>query len=531
MSFDCLITGGRVIDGIGSTEQRADVGISDGRIAAIGDLKGSRARRTVEADGRIVCPGFIDMHSHDDFNLPVNPLCAEKTQQGVTLQVTGNCGFSPAPLPIEHVEQFTEFVGFLDSGLAWEWNSFAEYMNRMPPLGLNVAQLVGHVTVRVRAMGVDNRAPRADEMASMKAAVAEAMSAGAFGFSTGLMYVPSTFASTGEVIELARVAAQHGGGYHTHVRDMGREVFEAIDEAIEIGESSGARVQISHMKINNQRLWGRAAELLQRVERARLRGVEVGCDVYPYIAGSGGLKNSLPYWVQEGGIKALLARLRDSVVRERIRVEVLDAMARGEHRISAWENVRIAWSPAHPEFSGLNLREVAAREDRDPVDAYLDMILADRGDTVSIHFMMNEDDVRTFLSHDSMVIGSDGIFRGVGGHADPGSPHPRHFGTFPRVLGHYVREERVFELPEAIRRMTSASADMLRLADRGRLAPGARADVVVFDPDTIADRASWIEPQLRPSGIDVVLVDGVPVVSEGEPTGATPGTMLRRNRQ
>jgi len=528
VSLDCLIAGGRVIDGIGTPERRADIAIRDGRVIEIGDLTGSRARHVVQADGRIVCPGFIDMHSHDDFNLSVNPHCAEKTRQGVTLQVTGNCGFSPAPLPVEHVEQFTDFVGFLDSGLAWEWSSFSEYMDRMPPLGLNVAQLVGHVTVRVAAMGVDNRAPRSDEMAAMKSAVDEAMHAGAFGFSTGLMYVPSTFATTGEVIELARVAAQHGGGYHTHVRDMGREVFEAIDEAIEIGAESGARVQISHMKINHERLWGRAAELLERVERANLRGVEVGCDAYPYVAGSGGLKNSLPYWVQEGGIEALLGRLRDSAVRTRIRTEVLDKMARGEYRIAAWENVRVAWSPSRLEFTGLNLREVAAREDRDPVDSYLDMILADRGDTVSIHFMMNEDDVRTFLRHASMVIGSDGIFRGIGGRADPGAPHPRHFGTFPRVLGRYVREERVLDLPEAVRKMTSASADMLRLPDRGRLAPGAHADVVVFDPETVADCATWIEPQQAPSGVDTVLVDGVAVVNGGESTGATPGTMLRR---
>ncbi len=523
-----LIAGGRLVDGTGAPERRADVAVKGGRIVEVGELAGTAAARVVDAGGRVVCPGFIDMHSHDDFNLPVNPACAEKTAQGVTLQVTGNCGFSPAPLAAGPIERLTEFVGFLDSGLDWSWRSFGEFVERMPPLGLNVAQLVGHVTVRAGVMGVENRPPTPAEMQAMCDAVDEAMGAGAFGFSTGLMYVPSSFATTGEVIELARVAAHHGGSYHSHVRDMGREVFEAIDEAIEIGEHAGTRVQISHMKINHRRLWGRAAELMERVERARLRGIEVCCDMYPYTAGSGGLKNSLPYWVQEGGIDALLARLADPGIRTRIRAEVLEAMARAEYRISDWENVRVAHSRSRPQFAGLNLREVASREDREPVDAYLDMVLADRGDTLSIHFMMSEADVRTFMRHPCMSIGSDGIFRGVAGRADPGAPHPRHFGTFARILGEYVRDERVLELPEAVRKMTSASADMLRLGSRGRIAPGAWADVVVFDPETVADTATYADPQRAPTGIETVLVDGVAVVSDGAPTGATPGAMLRR---
>jgi N-acyl-D-aspartate/D-glutamate deacylase len=282
------------------------------------------------------------------------------------------------------------------------------------------------------------------------------------------------------------------------------------------------------MKINHRALWGRAAELMETVERARLSGRPVSCDVYPYTAGSGGLKNSLPYWVQEGGITALLARLREPSTRTRIRTEVLDAMQRQVYHIGAWDNVVIGYSPAHPEFHGLNLSQIAARADRAAVDAYLDLILADKGGTISIHFMMNEADVRTFMRHPSMVIGSDGIFRGVAGKPDPGTPHPRHFGTFPRILGHYTRDGQVFELAEAIRKMTSASADILGLKDRGRLKPGAIADVVIFDPQAVADTATFAQPQQAPLGIEHVLVNGVAVVSAGVLTGATPGKVLRK---
>ena len=526
--LDILIEGGQVLDGTGSAPVRADVGISQGRIAEIGNLQGNLTSHTIKAEGKMLCPGFIDMHSHDDFNLPVNPLCAEKTQQGVTTQVTGNCGFSPAPILPEKRDLLTQFIGFLDSGLNLDWTTFAEYMERMPPLGLNVAQLVGHVTVRVAAMGVEDRAPQPAELALMKSLVAEAMEAGAVGFSTGLMYVPSTFADTDEVVSLAEVAARFGGGYHSHIRDMGLEVFEAVQEAVDIGRRSGARVQISHMKINKKKLWGRATELMGLLEQARAQGQEVSCDLYPYTAGSGGLRSSLPKWAQIGGMEAMLARLKEASSRQRISVEIQERMEKGINWINAWDEVLIAYSPNRPEFTGLNLLQIAARENKKPVDSYLDLLIADACKTGSTHFMMNEEDVRTFMKHPLTAIGSDGIFRGVAGRADPGQPHPRHFGTFPRILGHYCREENQLELPEAVRKMTSLSADMLRLIDRGRVKTGAIADLVVFDPAQVRDNATYDDPQQPATGIEQVLNSGIPVVRDAKVTGDTPGRMLKR---
>ena len=358
--LDLVITGGLVLDGTGAPAVPADLGVAGGRIVEVGRLTGVRATRTIHADGQIVCPGFIDMHAHDDFNLPVNPLASEKTRQGVTTLVTGNCGLSPAPLGREHRQAVLDAVDTLDSGLDYDWPTFGAFLDRMPPLGLNAATLVGHGTVRTAVMGEEVRAPRPDELARMAALVEEAMTAGAFGLSTGLFGPPSGYAETDEVVALARVAARHGGGYHTHMRDEGVRIAEAVREALEIGERAGCAVQISHLKISSLDRWGRAPDLLATIGAARSRGLRVACDQYPYHASSGGLRHHLPAWVHAGGLPALLGRLREPDTRARLRYDLVEGMAKAgvSMRFYRWDLTRVSESPTRPDYAGLTLAEI-----------------------------------------------------------------------------------------------------------------------------------------------------------------------------
>lgn len=528
MKFDLVICDAEVLDGTGAEAFRADVGISGGRIAQVGKLSRNQARDSISGEGRLVCPGFIDIHTHDDFNLPLNPLAHGKTRQGVTTVVTGNCGFSPAPVVPERLGLLREVCSFLDTGIGYGWSSFGEYLHSLPASAVNIVPLVGHVTVRCGAMGVEERAPKPAELKAMQAMVAEAMEAGAHGLSTGLIYPPSCYGSTREITALAKVAAQYGGGYFTHMRDEGAGVLKSIDEAVSIGKGSGAYVQISHLKVTNPGNWGRAGELLRRIDRARAKGVAVTCDQYPYTAASTGMKTLLPQWVHEGGSDGLVARLKQVKSRAKIRRETLQLIKSGTARIGKWEDAVISDSPSNPESAGMNLAQLAAKEDKEPVDAMLDLLIADHAKTLGIYFCMDEQDVIEIMRHPAIAVGSDGIFLGIPGKPDPTRPHPRYFGTFPRVVGRYAREKAVLTLPEAVRKMTSLPADILRLPQRGRVAEGYAADLVLFDPAIIIDTATYQEPRRAPIGIDAVLVNGVPVLRGGRETDAAPGVVLRR---
>jgi len=527
--YDLLIVGGEVLDGTGAAAVRADIGISGGRIAAVGDLAGEAAGRRLDADGRTVAPGFIDSHSHDDFNLPVNPLVPGKILQGVTTQVTGQCGWSPAPILPEQRRTFVENASFIDSGLAYDWETMADFLARLPPLAVNVAQLVGHVTVRCAAMGMEDRPPTDDELARMRHLVAESMAGGAFGFSTGLVYPPAAYAQTDEIAALAAEAARHGGGYHTHMRNEGARLFESVREAVEVGRRSGARVHISHLKISGKQYWGQAAELLRLIEQERASGVFVNWDQYPYPAGSSGLKSLLPNWAHEGGTEALIARLGHAGQRDQIRAEMLEGMSeRGYMKIAAWTDVMIADSPRQPQLNGLNLEEIGQRQGKLAVDAMLDVLLQDYAKTLAIFFTIGVEDMERILAHPSTTIGSDGIITTRPGQEDRTKPHPRYYGTFARVLGHFARERGLLSLPQAVHKMTGLPAQQLGLADRGRIAPGLAADLVVLDAAQVLDRATYKQPQQHPVGIETVIVNGTPVVEGGQPTGATPGVLLRR---
>lgn len=526
--YDVLIVGGEVLDGSGAAAQRADVGLKDGLIAGVGNLAREAAAQVIPAEGRVVCPGFIDLHAHDDFNLPVNPLQAGKILQGVTSDVVGNCGFSPAPIVEARRELARELWGFVDSGIDAKWSTFAEFLASLPPTGPNVVPLVGHIAVRCAAMGADDRAPAPSELDAMRGLVDEAMQAGAFGFSTGLIYPPGCYAKTPEIIELAKVAAHHGGSYHTHMRDEGAGILDSINEAVEIGRQSGAPVQISHLKVANKANWGRAKEVLALIDRVRHEGLTLHADQYPYTAASTGMKTLLPQWAHNGGPLALVARLNDPPARARIRDEVVSNMGAGSIRIASWEDALVADSPSHPEFAGLSLAAVAGRMDRQPVEALFDVLIADKASTLGIFFSIGEDDLRLILKHPAVGIGSDGIFMGVPGKPDRTKPHPRYFGTFPRVVGKYARDEQVLTLPQAVHKMTGLSAQILGLKDRGLLRPGMAADVVVFDPKTVADTATFEKPHQQPRGIETVIVNGVVTVRDRKLSGGVGGRVLRR---
>jgi N-acyl-D-amino-acid deacylase len=527
--FDLVIVGGEVLDGTGAPAARADVGVRDGRIAQVGDLARERAERRIDAAGRTVAPGFIDSHSHDEFNLPVNPLIPGKTLQGVTTQVTGQCGWSPAPILPGHRKTFVENASFLDSGIDYRWDSMADFLAAMPPLSINLAQLVGHVAVRCAVMGMEDRPPRPEELEHMRQLVDASMQGGAFGFSTGLVYPPSAYGELDEIAALAEVSARHGGGYHTHMRNEGERLFEAVREAAEIGRRSGARVHISHLKISGKAHWGRADELLALLRELREGGVFINWDQYPYPAGSSGLKSLLPNWAHEGGTARLIARLQHAGERDQIRAEMLEGMSEaGYMKIAAWSDVMIADSPRNPAYNGFSLQEIGQREDKLAVDAMLDILLQDLAKTLAIFFTIGVQDMERILADPDTTIGSDGIITTVPGQPDLTKPHPRYYGTFPRILGRYAREEQLLSLPQAVHKMTGLPARQLGLSDRGRIAPGLAADLVVFDAATVIDRATYKEPQQDPLGIDEVIVNGVSVVSGGKHTGATPGTLLRR---
>jgi N-acyl-D-amino-acid deacylase len=526
--LDIKIAGGQVIDGTGTGARRADVGIVDDAITAVGDLAEEPAGRVVDATGLTVTPGFIDMHSHSDWRLWGNPGAESKIRQGVTTEVVGNCGFSPAPVSDAHRDEMRGFALYLPPGMDFAWHGMGEYLRGYEERGvaLNVAQLIGHGTVRIAAMGFARRPPTAAELAAMERLVDESMAQGAVGLATGLIYAPGSYAATEEIVALARRAGAAGGFYASHIRGEGATLLDAVAEAIRVGREGGLPVQVSHIKAAGRPHWGRVADALGLIDAAGAEGLDVMADVYPYTASSTSLRTLLPDWALEGGIEAMLGRLRDPAARARIRADLTGGspiLLRG----LSWDDIMVAYAPSRPECHGRRLAEIAAAWKQDPLDAAMDLIVSEHGKGSMILFQLDEADLRRALVHPRVMIGSDGSALAVEGEMGQGKPHPRSYGTFPRVLGRYARDEGVLTLPEAIRKMTGLPARRLGLADRGVLAPGARADVVAFDPARVGDRATYEEPHRYAAGIEHVLVNGRVVIDRGAHTGARPGRVLR----
>jgi N-acyl-D-amino-acid deacylase len=527
--FDLKITGGTVIDGSGTQGGRMDVGVRDETVVGLGDLSREPASRTLNASGRVVAPGFIDMHSHSDWRLWANRRAESKIRQGVTLEVVGNCGFSPAPASDEHLADLRGFALYVPRGMDFRWRSMREYLVALDSegLALNVIQLVGHGALRVSTMGFSRRAPTGTELAQMQREMADGLDAGAWGVSTGLIYAPGSYASTEEIVAVAR-AMRRRGIYASHIRGEGATLLEAVDEAIRIGREAELPVQISHLKAAGRPNWGKVAQALARIDAAVAEGIDVQADVYPYTASSTSLRTLLPDWALEGGIDAMVARLADREVRERIRKE-LAAPVTGQSLLDrvGWEHIMIAYCPRRKDAEGQRLSEIAAVRGMDPLDAAIELIVDEVGKASMILFQLDEADLARALTHPRVMIGSDGSSLAPYGELGEGKPHPRSYGTFPRVLGEYARERRLFSLPQAVHKMTGLPARRLGLKDRGLIRVGARADLVVFDARRIADVATYTDPHRYPTGIEHVLVNGRWVIRDGEHTGVLPGRVLR----
>jgi N-acyl-D-amino-acid deacylase len=526
--LDILIQNGVVIDGTGKRAFRADVGIAAGRIGLVAEGIEQEAERTIEAQGLHLAPGFIDPHTHSDLTLLVNPRAESKIRQGVTTEVIGNCGGSPAPLLGAAMEEVRAEAKRL--GLDVTWATMTEYLERLrqPGTAVNVVPLVGHDMARGAVLGFDDVQPAPEQQAEMERLVAQAMEQGARGLSTGLFYPPGFYARTEEVIGLGRVAARYGGIYATHVRSETDRLLEAVAEAIEIGKQAEIQVQISHIKLEGYRNWEGVDRLLAMLEDARAQGVRVGCDQYPYVAGVSWLAYVLPYWAQAGGTKAVAERLGDPQVRDQLRKDWEENRAEWENRggMRDWSDILVSDCDPRPDVLGRSIAEIAMDEGKDPLEAVFDLIVVSDGQVECVCFGQLEDNVRILMRHPLVVVGSDGDAVAPYSVLAQSKPHPRYYGTFPRVLGRYVREEKVLSLEEAVKKMTSITAERFGLTDRGVIREGAWADLVLFDAQTVADKATYTDPHQYPVGIPDVIVNGVVVVDQGQHTGALPGQVL-----
>ena len=518
MAWTLLIRNGTVVDGSGAPGYAADVAVEGDRIVAIERRLVGEARRTIDAAGFTVAPGFIDIHSHSDLFYLGCPAAESKLRQGVTTEVVGMCSFSPAPVHPARKAVTAAWIGEIGSRLAVEWETFGQYLERLRQAkpSINIVHFVGHGALRLAALGPENRPPSAGEQQAMERLLDEALEAGAFGFSTGLVYPPSAYAATVELVALAKSMARRGGLYFSHIRGEAATLEAAIDEAIQIGEGAGVSVQIAHIKASGRENWNKMDAALRKVSDARARGVDVHADVYPYTAGSTKMANLLPAWVHDGGNARLLDRLTDGAARRRL---VEECAAGGE----AWRSVNgsLGWGDimiatcSRPEREGLRLSELAARMRKPAAEAMLDLLVEEEGQVAMVVFSQAEENVAKALAHPHVMIGSDSIGLSAGPGPHRGKPHPRMYGTFPRVLGHYTRERRLLSVETAINKMTGMPAAKLRLNHRGLIRTGWAADLTLFDPKTVKDEATYADPHRHPTGIPYVIVNGQVVVDNG----------------
>jgi N-acyl-D-aspartate/D-glutamate deacylase len=525
--FDLIVRGGEVIDGTGQPARRADVGVIGDRITAIGDLAAARAGRVVDATGLAVAPGFIDVQGQSGTTLLADGNGESHLRQGITSELIGEGG-SPAFWTPETADGDS----LAPFGITVDWTGFAGYFERLRARGttINVGTFVPATQVRRTIIGMDNRAPTADELAQMEAMVDQAMRDGAFGLSSALIYVPGSFATTDELVALARVAAKHRGLYITHIRGESFNLFNALDEAIAIGREAGLPVVIFHLKVGARANWGRMNEAVAAIEKANAAGGRVSATMYPYAAGGTGLAATLPLWVQEGGRERMLERLADPATRARARTEI-------ETKIDGWENllmaatfegIQVASVPRELDQSivGKRIAQIAAERKADPWNVYFQLLLDSGGRVGALYHMMSEEDVATGLRFPLVTIGTDSAALRAEGLLARGAPHPRAYGTFPRVLGKYVRDDQLLSLPAAVQRMTGVPAVQMGIRDRGLIRNGYLADLVVFNPATVTDHATYEQPHQYPTGIEYVIVNGVPVLDPKGLTGARPGRPL-----
>jgi dihydroorotase/N-acyl-D-amino-acid deacylase len=531
LEYDIIIRNGRVVDGTGRAGFEADVAIKGDRIARIGKLGKARARRTIDARGLVVAPGFIDMLGQSETYLLIDPRAMSKVMMGVTTEITGE-GDSVAPINERLIQENADFNRRYN--LTIDWRTLGEYFRRLEKqgMGVNLGTFVGATQVREYVVGFDNRAPTAPELDQMKNLVAEAMRDGALGLSTSLQYVPARFARTDEIVELAKVAQAYGGIYATHQRSEANALDQSLEEVFEIGRRARIPVEIWHLKTAYRKNWGRMPLVLKRLADARASGLEISADVYPYTAASTALTACLPPWALEGGTERMLSRLRETTTRERLKREIMT-------ETSEWENIYLGsggptgvliGSVVNRELEplqGKRVSEIAAEQKKEPLDALFDLILADRGQTGAIYFMMSEEDLRAALQAPFVSICTDSGARAKDGPLAGAKSHPRGWGSYPRILSRYVRDERLLTLEQAVHKMTGLPASRVHLHDRGLVRAGMFADLTIFDPQGVRDRATFEAPNQYPEGISYVIVNGQLSVDRGERTKALAGRVLR----
>ena len=529
--YDVVIQHGRIVDGTGSPWYSGDIGIRQGRIAAIGNLTGAPAKRTIDARGMLVAPGFIDMLGQSELTILVNPHLPSKIYQGITTEITGE-GSSVAPVNAAILK--ADRVGYEHYGISPDWRTFHDYFARLEKqgMGINLASYVGATQVRRMVLGDDDRAPNAAELERMKTLVREAMRDGAVGVSTALQYAPAPYASTEELIALAAEAAKYGGIYATHMRSEADAIIPAVDEAVRIGREARIPVEIWHLKTAGKANWGRMPEVIAHIQQARDAGVDITADTYAYPAGFNTFSAIIPPWAHDGGDARLIERLKDPAIRARIRKEMETPGGNWENE---WQEVTgpesiLVGAVANPKLlplQGKTIAEIAKLWGKDPFDTIFDLLIEDQAYTNVALFIMSEPDIALALAQPWVSICNDSEGTAPDGLLGKEHPHPRAYGTFPRILRKYVREEKKLTLPDAIRKFSALPAARMRLADRGVLKEGMWADVVVFDPETIRDRATFENPNQLSEGMRFVLVNGVPVIEEGKMTNALPGKVLR----
>jgi N-acyl-D-amino-acid deacylase len=535
--YSILIQQGKIVTGAANPWFRGDIGIKDGRIVKIGCIKGESADQVIEARELVVCPGFIDVHSHSDFTISLLPSAESTLMQGVTTLITGNCGFSLAPTTPQTNDLLRKSLSpFIPPQVHLEmpWKSFSTYLETESTLDLavNIGHLVGHGTIRIAVMGYENRAPSRRELQSMKQHVREAMQAGALGLSSGLIYPPGMFSQTPELIEVAHVAQEYGGIYASHIRGEGPTLLTAMHEAIAIGEQAQIPIHIAHHKASGRAQWGQITQTLQLMETARAQGIDISCDQYPYTAGMTTMSTLLPPWAHEGGLTTLINRLRSPAQRSRLKSDMEEGIPGWENFVknNEWSNIYIASvrSEKNRYWEGKNFTEIAHEQASDEFTVLFNLLLEEEGEATIILFFMHEDDVQQVLVHPLQMIGSDSWSVAPEGVLSRGKPHPRFYGTFPRVLGKYVREQNTLTLEDAIRRMTTFPATRFGLKDRGLIGEGRWADITIFNPETIIDQATYEASHKYPRGIEYVIVNGRLAVDQGKVTGERSGQVLRR---
>jgi N-acyl-D-amino-acid deacylase len=530
-SYDYIISDARIVDGTGAPWFRGDIAISGDRIAAMGDLRNASSRNRIHASRFVAAPGFIDVQGQSEFNLLVDNRAASKITQGVTTEITGE-GTSIAPLNDRMIEDLKDEAQ--KYGVKLDWRSLDEYLNRLDRAhpAINLGTFVGAGGIRTYVMGKENRPATAAELEQMRQLVAQAMQQGAFGVSTALEYVPDVFASTDEIVELAKVARSYGGVYFTHQRSEADAIFQSLDEVFAISERAGISTTIWHLKTAYAENFGRMPEVLLKIEQARARGIDVAASVYPYTRASNGLTACFPSWVSEGGTEKMIGRLKDPVQRARVKKEMNESNA-------TWENEWLGSGgpqgvtliqvvdPELRKYEGMNFEEIGREMGKDPRDAAMDIAIADHGNSSVVIAIMREDDVRAAVSNPLVTYGSDSEAQAEDGPLSKTKAHPRAFGTFSRILSEYVREQHTMRLEEAVRKMTSQAASRVGITDRGILRPGMFADIVIFDPQSIRDKATYNDPLRYSTGVNAVFVNGKPVVLDGRITNERPGKALR----